>query len=525
MGCGTSTIKYLLFIFNLIFALGGLVILAIGAIIQWNIGYFETGLSEKVTVPAILLIIVGSIIFVTAFFGCCGAIRESHCMITTFAIIMLVVFLIQLIGGILAFVYQDELDLTLKNSMHDLMILYKKEGPDGDFARQYWDSIQSQFQCCGVDGPLDWTLKTPGVQLPPPSCSCDALLTSECVAGIYSKGCFPKLSEWMRMTQNVLGGVAIGLAVVELIGVIFALVLANAIKRSWSRYPRCSWCRRFYVTELRLCNNSYGYFLDNLLWMLRRSAGIKMSPSNRKESQKLYFLGFVNCEEGVTMCSFSIIKFLLFFFNCVIWIGGSALIVFGVILKVDNNVGLTEVNYGAIILIGIGGFIFCIAFLGCCGAIKESTCMLRTFGFILLIIFLIQMIGDILVFVYKEEVNFKIESKIQNSLQNYGKDGVQKTLWDTIQRELKCCGVNSSIDWTDIIPDSCDCVDKNIGNCTDDQQYYNEGCFKKLEEKFKSWSLVVSIVLLVLALIECLGAIFAFSLASQISSQHGKRIY
>jgi hypothetical protein len=44
---------------------------------------------DKVKVEAnfaaspIALMVVGSIIFVIAFYGCCGAIRESHCMIVT----------------------------------------------------------------------------------------------------------------------------------------------------------------------------------------------------------------------------------------------------------------------------------------------------------------------------------------------------------------------------------------------------------------------------------------------------------
>jgi len=35
------------------------------------------------TASPIAMMVVGSIIFVVAFFGCCGAFRESHCMIIT----------------------------------------------------------------------------------------------------------------------------------------------------------------------------------------------------------------------------------------------------------------------------------------------------------------------------------------------------------------------------------------------------------------------------------------------------------
>ena len=39
--------------------------------------------------PLVTLMIAGAVIFIIAFFGCCGAIRESHCMIVTVNFILL----------------------------------------------------------------------------------------------------------------------------------------------------------------------------------------------------------------------------------------------------------------------------------------------------------------------------------------------------------------------------------------------------------------------------------------------------
>lgn len=38
--------------------------------------------------PAVL-IIVGIIVFIVAFFGCCGAVKENHCMIVTVSCILI----------------------------------------------------------------------------------------------------------------------------------------------------------------------------------------------------------------------------------------------------------------------------------------------------------------------------------------------------------------------------------------------------------------------------------------------------
>lgn len=66
----------------------GLAILIAGALTYANIDkadYFMDKVHNEVnfTASPIALMVVGSIIFVIAFFGCCGAVRESHCMIVT----------------------------------------------------------------------------------------------------------------------------------------------------------------------------------------------------------------------------------------------------------------------------------------------------------------------------------------------------------------------------------------------------------------------------------------------------------
>lgn len=120
---GMICIKYLLFVFNLVFAvsmwtyiflcrikrkikaiwcelckdvdwiqtltwyflfqISGIAILAIGAIIQNFYSNYTDFLHGKFFVGPVLLIVVGVIVFVVAFFGCCGAVKENHCMIMT----------------------------------------------------------------------------------------------------------------------------------------------------------------------------------------------------------------------------------------------------------------------------------------------------------------------------------------------------------------------------------------------------------------------------------------------------------
>jgi hypothetical protein len=62
----------------------GLAILIAGALSYANIDKIDNHLKDvDVTGSPIALIVVGSIVFIVAFYGCCGAIRESHCMVVT----------------------------------------------------------------------------------------------------------------------------------------------------------------------------------------------------------------------------------------------------------------------------------------------------------------------------------------------------------------------------------------------------------------------------------------------------------
>jgi hypothetical protein len=59
----------------------GILIIGLGTTIQAIYNHFDTFLEDRFFSPANLLIAIGCIVFVMAFFGCCGAARESTCMI------------------------------------------------------------------------------------------------------------------------------------------------------------------------------------------------------------------------------------------------------------------------------------------------------------------------------------------------------------------------------------------------------------------------------------------------------------
>ncbi|XP_028651097.1 tetraspanin-8-like [Erpetoichthys calabaricus] len=108
----------------------------------------------------------------------------------------------------------------------------------------------------------------------------------------------------------------------------------------------------------------------------------------------------------------SFLKYSMFFFNFLFWIVGS--IVFGISIwlrmqKIDESFILVS-N----LMIGIGAIITMLGFLGCCGAVQESRCMLLLFFSGLMIIFLLFVAVGIMGALNKSEIctdDFKNEQK------------------------------------------------------------------------------------------------------------------
>ncbi|XP_076578972.1 CD9 antigen-like [Chaetodon auriga] len=78
------------------------------------------------------------------------------------------------------------------------------------------------------------------------------------------------------------------------------------------------------------------------------------------------------------------VKYALFIFNFVFWLAGTAVLAVGLWLRFDSRTaGLFEGEEsptvfftGVYILIAAGVLMMVVGILGCCGAIKESPCML-----------------------------------------------------------------------------------------------------------------------------------------------------
>ncbi|XP_044272122.1 CD151 antigen-like isoform X2 [Tribolium madens] len=232
MGCATGIVKYFVFLANLVFALAGLALVIIGVLYKFNYSEATDALPSNFGVAPILSIIIGAIVFVTAFLGCCGAVKESPCMLTTYAIILLVIFIIQVAIGVYAFIKINEDEAEPRSLIHESLAKTFKEYGNDVKKTEAVDAIQSWLHCCGLNGPDEHKNATL-----PNSCCLEE--TRPCVKRdyetYYHNGCVNSLYDFMVDKSKIFGAVVLGIALVELFGALFAFCLVSSIKNSYRR--------------------------------------------------------------------------------------------------------------------------------------------------------------------------------------------------------------------------------------------------------------------------------------------------
>ncbi|KAK0174456.1 hypothetical protein PV327_010223 [Microctonus hyperodae] len=230
MNYAVITIKYLLFVFNLVFSLCGTAVYICGVLMYVNMKQSSSEVQDTYSLLAVGIIITGGITFIIAFFGCFGAIRKNRCMIITFGIFILIILVVQNALYIYFIIVLNEVNGTV-------IVLEYKEIFD-----KYWehnhcqifvDSIQVGMKCCGVDGPDDYKMMSNATEKYPWSCCPlkNDLKFESCESSeIHDQGCRNYLVDILMSGGKLLDGIIFGMVAIEWIGIIIAIFLAQTMR-------------------------------------------------------------------------------------------------------------------------------------------------------------------------------------------------------------------------------------------------------------------------------------------------------
>ncbi|KRZ33259.1 Uncharacterized protein T4B_9081 [Trichinella pseudospiralis] len=153
----------------------------------------------------------------------------------------------------------------------------------------------------------------------------------------------------------------------------------------------------------------------------------------------------------------NILRWIVFIMNFLFWVAGMAVLIVSIWLLLDRDVAqhmieldarLQEFYVTIYILLAVGVVMSLLGFMGCCGALRKSKCLLIAFFILLVIVFCAELTCGILAYTHQEQVKQYIEkSMYETVLNHYGRNNPYTETFDTIQRGLKCCGVKSYTDW------------------------------------------------------------------------------
>uniref|UniRef100_A0AAR2LUV9 Tetraspanin n=1 Tax=Pygocentrus nattereri TaxID=42514 RepID=A0AAR2LUV9_PYGNA len=209
--CGVISSKTVLIFLNLIFWATAGILCYIGAYVFITYDDYDHFFEDIYTlIPSVVIIAVGTLLFVIGFIGCCATIRESHC-------------------GLAAFI-----SVYLSEVNHSIQKVYNEyNGTSSDAPSRAVDYVQRQLHCCGIHNYSDW-MHTPWFtesrnHSVPVSCckstisNCSGTLARP--GDLYPEGCEALMVKTLKDIMLYVILAALTFAAVQMLGLLCACVV------------------------------------------------------------------------------------------------------------------------------------------------------------------------------------------------------------------------------------------------------------------------------------------------------------
>ncbi|XP_072225375.1 CD9 antigen isoform X2 [Leuresthes tenuis] len=153
-GCGLVC-KYVLILFNIIFAVVGFVFLGLGIWLRFSEntrGIFQIDAlnSSAFVIGVTVLIVLGAVMLIVVAFGDYGACNEKRCALQVFSVLLTFLAMAEIAVGVLAYSSRDEVGRNLGEFYASLYTLYVASGDPAIAVTLTF--IHNAIHCCGVTG-------------------------------------------------------------------------------------------------------------------------------------------------------------------------------------------------------------------------------------------------------------------------------------------------------------------------------------------------------------------------------------
>ncbi|KAJ8308211.1 hypothetical protein KUTeg_013085 [Tegillarca granosa] len=174
LSCGATFAQIFLVIVNTIFTLLGLALLVVGCLLKFNADFITSKASDLLTEIrldelnvdlssvlnsiALIFIIAGAFILLVGFLGCAGACCKFRPLLVIYAIIVLLLFILQVAAVAVTLTMRSSVDKVLKTALNDTLVKkYKGDNSTETLSIAFNNMF---FKCCGVDDYMDVKLAT-----------------------------------------------------------------------------------------------------------------------------------------------------------------------------------------------------------------------------------------------------------------------------------------------------------------------------------------------------------------------------
>ncbi|XP_072919078.1 tetraspanin-1 [Hemitrygon akajei] len=231
MGCFTF-VKVMMILFNCLIFLAGGILLGVGIWVSVDgtsfvkvIGPISSQAMQFVNI-GYFCIVIGAILVILGFLGCCGAQKESKCLLMLFFIIVLIIFIAEIAAAVVALVYSSFAESLLRAWVTPLL--------KNDYGRQkdvtgIWNTTMTELKCCGFTNYTDFTDSyyfTKNSNTYPPFCCNTTIPCNETEASSSKvQGCFQQLFDILKENAHIVGGIAAGICVLEIAAMAVSMYL------------------------------------------------------------------------------------------------------------------------------------------------------------------------------------------------------------------------------------------------------------------------------------------------------------
>lgn len=257
-------VKYTLYALSFLFWLICWFVTGIGiwALVERGDNVNVTSYLDFFTDPAIVMVVVGGLGIILNLAGVVGALRENCCLLTFFYLTMILIFILEVTAGILAFAFSSQFYRAIDDVVQGAIMNYREDGDTTNFI----DYAQRTLECCGGDGAYrDWTLNryfnctdtNPSIERCGVPYSCcrvdpvaDEIINTQCgfnvqnmegpevVGKIYIIGCVDKFLIFVNEKSLIVGLSIFGVALVQLLVMLLAFILCRQIEKEFEFYEQ-----------------------------------------------------------------------------------------------------------------------------------------------------------------------------------------------------------------------------------------------------------------------------------------------